>query len=395
MESSAGFRSFWMGGFECSTHINGAGTRLDMIASTQHDLHASEDYTLLAGVGMLTARDGLRWHRIDRCGGMRFDSWLPLLKASLAPGVQVIWDLCHYGFPDDVDLLKPAFVHRLERFARAAARMFREHSDQVPFWAPVNEINFFTWGAVRPLIYPHAAGRDAEVKAQLIRGAVAAAAAVRDVDPRARLVYPEPVLNAVAPPGRPDLDQAVRWENDGQYEAWDMIAGFRAPELGGTPEYLDILGANFYYRNQWEQHENERVYYSWNPEDRDPRWIPFGELLKSTYTRYQRPIFVAETGHFGRGRGPWLADIAQEVALCIEGGVPVEGVCLYPVIDRHDWNDPLHWHAAGLWDLIPAPDGGLKRILNEDYAAELRRCMDLVENALTGRPAPASEPGSE
>ena len=395
MQNRAGFRSFWMGGFECSTHINGEGTRLDMIASTQHDLHAAEDYGLLAGVGMLTARDGLRWHRIDRCGGMSFDSWLPILEGVLASGVQVIWDLCHYGFPDDVDLLKPAFVNRLGRFARAAAKMFREHSDDVPFWAPVNEINFFTWGAVRPLIYPHAAGRDAEVKAQLVRGAIAAAAAVRDVDPRARLVYPEPVLNAIAPRDRPDLEQAVRWENDGQYEAWDMIAGVRAPELGGAPEYLDILGANFYYRNQWEQHDHDRRYYAWQPEARDPRWVPFGELLKRTYSRYERPLFVSETGHFGRGRGPWLADITGEVARCIEDGVPVEGLCLYPIIDRHDWNDPRHWHNAGLWDLTPSADGRLKRVLNADYATELRRCMGALERALTAQPARVSEPGNE
>ena len=57
-------------------------------------------------------------------------------------------------------------------------------------------------------------------------------------------------------------------------------------------------------------------------------------------------------------------------------GVPLEGVCLYPIIDRHDWDDATHWHHAGLWDLEPAADGGFRRVLNTEYAEELRRVRD-------------------
>jgi hypothetical protein len=30
-----------------------------------------------------------------------------------------------------------------------------------------------------------------------------------------------------------------------------MVSGMMAPELGGRPEYLDIVGVNFYPSNQW------------------------------------------------------------------------------------------------------------------------------------------------
>jgi hypothetical protein len=43
-----------------------------------------------------------------------------------------------------------------------------------------------------------------------------------------------------------------------------------------------------------------------------------------------------------------------------------------------DWENPNHWHNSGLWDLPPEPDGTLRRVLNEPYAAELRRAQALL-----------------
>src|SRR4051812_22759693 len=62
------FQSFWMGGFESSYHINGRGLRLDMQAVNQHDVRAREDYRLLKEFDITSARDGIRWHLIDRGG---------------------------------------------------------------------------------------------------------------------------------------------------------------------------------------------------------------------------------------------------------------------------------------------------------------------------------------
>jgi UDP-galactopyranose mutase len=45
----------------------------------------------------------------------------------------------------------------------------------------------------------------------------------------------------------------------------------------------------------------------------------------------------------------------------------VEGVCLYPIIDRPDWEDLNHWHNSGLWDMQLDPSGQLQRIINDDY----------------------------
>jgi beta-glucosidase/6-phospho-beta-glucosidase/beta-galactosidase len=372
------FRSFWIAGYESATHINPEGERLDMAAGVEHDVNAREDYARLGKVGIRTARDGLRWHLIDRGGAYDFSSFEPMLRAALEEGVQVIWDVCHYGYPDDVNLLKPEFVDRFARFSGAAARFIREHSDEIPFYSPVNEINFFAWAASRDLMYPHATGRDDEIKRQLVRAAIAGVEAIWQVDPRARISWPEPTVHVLPPRGRPDLAESARAYREAQFDAWDMIAGRTHPDLGGNPKYLDIPGSNFYHSNEWEIEGNGRL--RWEDEPRDNRWLPYHKLLEEIWLRYKRPLYVAETSHFGVGRARWIREMAREVLIARENGVPVEGICLYPILDRYDWSDRDHWHNSGLWDFRMG-EHGYERVLNPEYAQALGEMQKMLAAA--------------
>ena len=103
--------------------------------------------------------------------------------------------------------------------------------------------------------------------------------------------------------------------------------------------------------------------------------MPLHKLLAEVYERYQRPLFLAETSHFGVGRGAWITEIADEIGQALAIGVPIEGICIYPILDRPDWDDPNHWHNSGLWDLQPTPDGRILRVLHPEYAADLRRAQ--------------------
>ncbi|MDQ6676868.1 MAG: beta-glucosidase [Acidobacteriota bacterium] len=370
------FRSFWMGGYECSTHKSHLG-RLDMIAGTQHDVQAESDYSLLHTANMRTARDGLRWHLIEReRGSYDWSSFEPMLQAALNTKTQVIWDVCHYGWPDWLDLFSPEFPDRLARFAQAAARVIQSHSADVPFFAPVNEISFFSWAASRNLMFPYAARRDQAIKRQLVRGALASIQAIREVDSRARFIFPEPTIHVVARRGHPETENKAVLYSNSQFEAWDMIAGFAQPGLGGKPEYLDILGSNFYASNEWEVVGARRIV--WDQQPRDPRWRPLHSLLQDTWERYRRPLFLAETSHVGVGRPAWILDAGTEVYEARLAGIPVEGICLYPIIDRYDWGNPGHWHNSGLWDLERLQDGVLARVLNQPYAIALSKMQDLL-----------------
>jgi hypothetical protein len=374
--TEAGFSSFWMGGFECSCQINSAGVRLDMTAAVQHDTCAAQDYRALKEEGIATARDGLRWHLIDRHGKHDWSSWLPMLDAARTEGVQVIWDLFHYGWPDDLDFFSAAFVERFGRFAGEAARIHREHTGETPYFSPVNEISFFSWGASRELIFPYALHRDGEIKRQLVRANIAAIEAIRAVSPHARFLSPEPLIHTVPPKKTPQVTEAAERQNASQYEAWDMLAGRAAPELGGAEHYLDIVGLNYYAANQWQVPGGRKLH--WDAGSNDPRWVPLHKLIATVHQRYSRPMILAETSHYGVGRAPWLDEVATECAQSLSEGVPLQGICLYPILDRFDWEDSRHWHNSGLWDMRPNGKGHYQRVLNSTYAAALKRAQSLL-----------------
>jgi beta-glucosidase/6-phospho-beta-glucosidase/beta-galactosidase len=340
-----GFHSFFLGGFECSAHRRRNGERLDLIASTAHDRYIEQDYKRLISMGMRTCRDGVRWHLIER-RPYRYDfsSLHPMLLAARHAGMQVIWDLCHYGWPDDLDLLDPEFIPRFVSFARAAAIVIAQETDGPPYIAPINEISFFSWATSEfGCIFPALEGRGAETKAQLVRASIAAIAAIRDEAPNARFVQVDPLINVVS---REDSTEADRREaaayTHAQFQGWDMLAGMHRPELGGSPDYIDIVGANYYVHNQWEL---DGVFI----ERTDPRYRPLREMLAELYRRYRRPLFIAETGIEDERRPEWFSYVCDEVMAAIRSGIPVEGICLYPVVNHPGWEDDRHCH-NGLWD---------------------------------------------
>ena len=371
-----------MGGFEGACHVNRLNTRLDLIAATQHDVLAASDYRLMNGAGLGTVRDGVRWPLIDRGGSYDFSSFLPMLRAAVDEHVQVIWTLCHYGWPDDLDVFSPAWVDRFARYCGAVARVVADNTDEVPFYSPINEISFLCWAAgdAGGFIHPHARGRGNELKRQLVRAAIAGIDAVWQVDPRARIVHVDPVIKVFPRRDQPELAEEARRYDESQFEAWDMLVGAREPNLGGAAKYLDIMGLNFYHSNQWE-HGGGRL--RWEDEPRDDRWVPLHQLIEGLYRRYQRPICIGETSHFGSGRARWIREIGDEIAAAIRNGIPIEGVCLYPVIDRPDWEDANHWHNSGLFDFTHDPDGTLRRVLNAEYAGALREAQATVAEALS------------
>ena len=358
------FRSFLQGGFEASTHRRADGTRLDVLAAIGHDKHAAVDYRTLTDHGLRTVRDGLRWHLIEAVPG-RYDwsSFLPMLRAARQTGMQVIWDLMHYGWPDDIDIWRPVFVDRFARFSAAAARVMREEGVDVPFFTPVNEISFLAWaGGDVGYLNPFGRGRAHELKVQLARAAIAAMDAVWSVEPRARFVHADPVINIICDPARPHEKAAAEMHRQGQFQGWDMIAGLSWPQLGGSIRHLDTVGVNYYCNNQWIHGQG--------PIDHlHPGYRPFRHILSETYARYGRPIFVAETGIEDDRRASWLASIGTEVRAARQAGVPVEGICLYPIADHPGWDNDRHC-PNGLLGLAPDPAG---RLAHGPLADELQR----------------------
>lgn len=367
------FRSFFMGGFESAYHVNIYGHRVDMIASTRHDAHAGQDYAKARQIGMRTVRDAIRWPLVDR--GARYDlsSFTPMLDASLREDVKVIWTLCHYGWPDDVDVFSSRFVDRFVRYARFMTTVLVDKGIEDPIFIPFNEISYLCHAVCSEGdMYPYAMGQDWELKRQVVRATIEATDAIESIAPKARFVHVDPIIHVEHPVDRPELAQEAAARKHGQYEAAEMIAGRKAPELGGQERYLDLVGVNFYHANQWEHPGDKTIF--WHHTPRDPRWRPFHKLLKEAQDVYRRPLFVAETSHVGEGRPAWIRETLREVRLAQTRGVELYGVCLYPIIDRHCWVDYSHWHNSGIWDIDPAQ--GYARVLSTEYFEAFKEMRD-------------------
>ena len=339
------FRSFFLGGFECSTQKLRNGRRVDVIASTHHDQYVKEDYLRVQSVGLRTVRDGVRWHLVESAPGhYNFASVLPMIRAARDTGTQIIWDLCHYGWPDDVELFSPEFIHRFRAFARAFAAVVVSETGDTPYFAPINEISFLSWAAGEvEYLNPFVRGKGDILKRHLVRAVIEAMEAIWDVAPHARFVHIDPLIHVVPQQGAtPEQEERVQGYNCAVFDTWAMLAGEVHPELGGNTKYLDIIGANYYANNQWI---DNGPHLGHTHSCYKPLWL----LLHDLYQRFKRPLFIAETGIEDDRRPDWFAYVCDEVHTAIENGVPVEGITLYPILNHPGWDDDRHCH-NGLWD---------------------------------------------
>lgn len=378
------FSSFWMAGFECTDQLNAFGNRVDFLNLTAHLQLIDEDYRRLEPFNISTVREGIRWSQVEkRAYQYDFSTVRLMLEKGKANGIQQLWDICHFGFPDDLTPLHPMFARRFAALCRAFVNFYRDFDPYGTLVVtPINEVSFLSWlGGDQCGTSPYCRGYGWQVKYALMRAYIEGTAAMKELDPSIKILTTEPLINAVpelnASPER--VEEARIWHNY-QYQAADMLIGNVSPELGGRQHFLDYVGVNYYYQNQWEIDVWEPL--KWKNEPFDPRWVPLRTLLMEVYDRYQRPIVLSETSHPKEDRPDWINMIAEETVAVIEQGVPFWGICLYPIIDRPDWDHLTPWHNAGLWDAELCENDLPGRVLYEPYATALLECQELVEDAM-------------
>jgi beta-glucosidase/6-phospho-beta-glucosidase/beta-galactosidase len=357
------FDSFFQAGFECSSHRRTDGVRLDLIGATSHDRHALGDYQQCSELGLRTLRDGLRWHLIEKTSG-RYDwsSWLPMLEAAEQTGMQVIWDLFHYGSPDHVDQGSPDFPKKFAEFAVAALEFRESVTKQPPLICPLNEINFVCW-AVESGYFPQVGPKKRGwLKRQLVTAWIAATKAIREQWPRTVVVGAEPLIHVAPHDRRRSTMREAEQNRSGMFEAYDWILGKAEPALGGDRSQIDVIGLNYYPHNQWYwkgptvpmgHHE----------------YRPLADMLVEVAERYEKPLFLSETGAEGSGRPAWLHYVCDEVREAMRRGVQIEGICIYPVTAYPGWDNSRHCD-VGLLSTVGANG---KRKVYEPLYEEIQR----------------------
>lgn len=378
------FASFWMAGYECSDQLNCFGDRANLLESSGHLQLIDEDYKNLGNFNIKTVREGIRWSHVEK-QPYQYD-WSTVLvmfqKAKLY-NIQQIWDICHFGYAADLTPLHPKFAQRFAALCRAFAILFKSHfPDQTLIVTPINEVSFISWlgGDVKGTT-PYCHGQGWDVKYHLMKAYIEGVVAMKEIDANIKILATEPLINTVAPVGATaEMIQQSLDFNESQYQAIDILCGKICPELGGSSACLDYMGFNYYYNNQWtiDQH----VFLSWKQQSKPEGWVSLANLLLNGHQRYGCPVIISETSHPGIDRPQWINYIGQECLAALQMGVPLLGVCLYPIIDRTDWDFMEIWHRSGLWDADDKSDLPPGRKLYLPYATALIKTQQQLEIGL-------------
>lgn len=385
------FPTFFISGFECSTFLWKDKQRRNLIEETQHHIQAEQDYDLLRSLGIAVSREGIPWPMVDKKGIYDFTCIDPMIDAMKRSCILPIWDLCHYGYPDDLDPFSDEFTIRFAAYCKAAAEYVIPRLNGPYFFTPINEITFFSfcggeWGWVAP--YKNTREDRFRLRFNLCKAAIAGVKAIREVEPKARMIHIDPLVQVVAPRDRPDQQQAAYNETYvDTFLAWDIIYGKKHPELGGSPEILDIVGANNYSFGQMEYREHG-PHAALTPDD--DRIKSLCDLLHYVWDRYKCPMIIGETSGMKDGRTAWLNDIMDEALAAVDMGMDLHGICLFPAVDMPDWHTG-EWLHNGICDLERTGDE-LKRSPHQPYIEALRKWQKELNRVTVLDEDPFSDP---
>jgi dTDP-4-dehydrorhamnose reductase len=350
------------------------GDRLrDQLAETGHDVRAS-DLDLISGLGIKTLRYPVLWEKI-RYGMTDADwSWPDArLKRLRELGIAPVAGLLHHGFGPQPELaLQPQFPQAFAQFAEAVARRY----PWIDAFTPINEpLTTARISGLYGLWYPH--GRDETLCFRLLVAqcsAVAAAmAAIRKINPNARLVQTEDLghIFSTAP-----LRYQADYENERRWLGLDLITGrvdrshtfherliaagvseTDLAQLVAQPCPPDLLGIDYYltsdrfldHRLWLYPHEpiggNGIHVYVDAAAVRSPYRgkATLAARIDEAWKRYRLPLALTEI-HNGCTRDEqlrWLLEAWQTARAARGKGIDLRAVTAWALFGMVDWNSML------------------------------------------------------
>jgi len=360
------------GGIECTVNRTRDGYR-DQTKMSGHHARPG-DLDLLAELGLRAVRYPVLWERIapedpGACDWAWTDARLPRLREL---GIRPIVGLCHHGSgPRYTDLLDDGFAAKLGAFAGSVVTRYPWIED----WTPINEpLTTARFAALYGHWYPHHRDEGSFWRALLNQtdATRAAMAAVRRVNPRARLIQTDDLgrtyatLPLAAQAAHDNIRRWAGWDLlfgrvTPHHPLWERIARFglteRLRRIADQPCPPDVVGVNHYLTSdRFLDHRlqryaptthggNGRIAYADTEAVRvlDPAPEGLAGALREAWARYGRPLSVTEV-HNGCTREEqlrWAADAWDAAATLRTEGVDVRAVTAWSLFGAQGWNTLL------------------------------------------------------
>ncbi|MDT7541604.1 MAG: dTDP-4-dehydrorhamnose reductase [Acidobacteriota bacterium] len=375
------------GGVECT--VNRVGERyFDQLERGGHAARAS-DLDLFAALGVRALRYPVLWERIAPDGVARADWRWPdeRLNRLRELNVRPVVGLTHHGSgPRHTSLADPSFPHQLAEYARAVARRYPWIEDYTPVNEPLTTARF---SGLYGHWYPH--GRDDLTFLRTLltqcRAVILSMRAVREMNPRARLVQTEDLGKTFS---TRTLRYQAEFENERRWLSLDLLCG-RVTREHALWDYLvwagvssdellwfsdnacppDLVGVNHYLTSERFLDERTSRYHDRAPGGNGRHVYVDVEavrvcaegtagpraLLAEAWGRYGLPLAVTEV-HLGCTREEqlrWLKEVWDAAKGLRDENVDVRAVTAWSLLGAFDWNSLLtrdeNFYEPGVFDV--------------------------------------------
>jgi dTDP-4-dehydrorhamnose reductase len=369
-EEKEGSRLEIWGGVECTVNrVQG-----DFLDQCEKNGHASRlsDLELFSGLGIKRLRYPFLWEKVAPSYANDFDwTWSDERTAELRRlGLLPIAGLLHHGGgPKYTSLLDPEFANKFALYARAFAERYPDIEDYTPINEPLTTARF---SCLYGVWFPHATDDKSFVRAlyNQMRAIVLAMRAIREVNPRARLIQTEDM-------GRCESTDKLRYqrdfENERRFLSYDFLCGavdknhvlFHYLLASGLSELEiqwavenpcppDVIGINHYLlSNRFLDHRLELYPEQFHGGNGFERYADVGAVdtgqsklpelsfvLDEIWSRYRRPIAITEAHTHGEREAQlrWLNETWQTSLNAKARGVDLRAVTAWSLLGSFDWN---------------------------------------------------------
>ncbi len=346
----------------------------DCLTTCDHWNRFEDDFKLMKSMGLNAYRLGVDWSRMEPRPGENdhaaLNHFRSMLESLNKKGIRPLLTLNHFALPQWW-LERGGWVQEknLQAFLDFASYIVENTGDLVSEYTTINEPNVYSMFSYMEGIWPPgSSGISGYFKAmKVLRNMALAQGKLYDMihETHARKGFARPtvgmakhvrIFDPARPDNRMDRDRAAEAEYRFNLMWTDSIHDGRLQGSLGKNEKFhdgpcwDFVGLNYYTRDKirFSPAQFARLFIGQDPVGDAPTndlgWEIYPEglyrVIHEFYERYRLPVRITENGIADAQdskREHFLISHVQQIARCLEEGIPVEGYYHWSFLDNFEW----------------------------------------------------------